>query len=478
MIAALPRSLKDGRPCVSRTNRGNPSATGSRPAPVFAFFTTTTLQSSLALPARLIRGFSFWLPILLFNLSESLFSANLPEGGSPMRITIEEADRLARGQAPGISLAAAQVLMAEARGEGIRSMLLPSLSVTATRSRGERPEGWYGRDSLNESTAGISMQQNLLLFGRYAAAKQEQAGLHGASKIQLKVQERDVARQARLAFIDLLLAHAMTSLYQEAAAHRLQMWEQSKVLFEAGTVTRLGVLAAESEQIAAYEAAERSELAIIRAENILRISIGVARDSLHPVGRLTRAHTTSGLLARAQARLRQGVEFDALIADSARLKGRLEGFRAQGRPRLTLSSNVAYRDDRVIGDRGTDWDCQLTLEWQLADGGHRESMEKETRIELESISNRREDLASGRRSSLTELESRVGLLARRIPEQQQAISMLRRNFDLASGLYQSGQASFESVRDAALRHDHGRLALLELLAEEKRAVEELKAFLE
>ena len=395
---------------------------------------------------------------------------------TPLAIDLARCVELALAQNGDVLVAETEVALREAQTGQARARRLPSVKAQAGYSYIDGLDQEIGRPAVRQLigaegyapdkgtfTTNVAVTQIIFAGGQIRAAVQASKYLAQSEAWRGDAVRAEVAYQARMAYHDALLAHALVTVAEEALTVFERHLNDTKALQEEGAVTPYEVHRARSEvgarqaDLASAEAAAR--LADLNIRRLLALPDGQPlvydRNLPHePVGA-----TGEALKARA---LEQRPEWralaDAVQAGSQQLRGVKGKYLPQAS--ATVSWNNVENGGKVLPDG---WQFNVGAQWDLYLGGQRKYEQAEVRARLEGLRIQQADL-----ERLIALDVEQSLI--RLREATVAMRTDRENVDVAAESvrlaklrYQEGYGTQTEIIDSALVHTKAKTDLVQAI---------------
>jgi len=341
--------------------------------------------------------------VILAMIVTSLGSGAAYAAAPAVELTLPEAIGQALERNPAVRNERSRVLEVEADYRATRAGLFPRLSAS----------GYYNRlapDRLNpagaitplplyerESYAGLSARQ-LLYDGRTLAQREAAQQAVAAQQAGMAASESDIVYLVTQAYYRVLEARALMQAAQDAAARAREFEALTRVLFDAGKVTRLDLLKAQSGRLDAEAAVTRASELDGVANVLLAAAIGREAPDFRVTGELAGAVEPSPPQQTALATaVAQNPELKRQRHQIGQAEHNVRAARGARHPILSAQGGYGYRD-RDIGGGADEWTAGVFLEIPLFDGGltgagiakaeavltQRREAERATRLAIES----------------------------------------------------------------------------------------------
>ncbi len=369
--------------------------------------------------------------------------AALGQGSPPPVLTLQEAERTARKNHPGIRAANQRVKVQEAVLKRAQAAYYPTAGVRSSYENRPTAEGPNAHEDLFSTTG----QVNWLVsdFGRRKGTVRRQEETLEARRFSERTSVDDVVLTVRRAFFDYLRAEALVRVEQDTVKDRETLVRQAQGFFDVGTRPKIDVARAEASLFAA-------QAGLIGAQNGVRIAwarlkgaMGVVQFAERQVASEVNVHASTLSLDEA---VKAALESRAEIMEfQARLKAQQEAIdvvRLGRMPRVRVDGQYGRRwhnDEDVVSS-------SLTLEIPLFTGF---TLTPEIERAVSDYAVIRAQLAELRqRIALDVEESYLNLVeaGERIKANEAQTRSAKENLDLANGRYQVGVGSIIEITEA------------------------------
>lgn len=388
------------------------------------------------------------------------------------------AEALARSPTAGIERG--RVDEAEADYRAARAGLLPRLSASAYYNRLDPQRLSPGGGAVTagplfarEGFAGLVARQ-LLYDGRTRALRDAAAEATASQRAGVASSQADVTYQVTQSYYRVLEARALIRAADDAAARAREFEGLTSGQFDAGKVTRLDFLKAQSGRLDGETAAIRARELETAANAVLAAAIGREAADFRVSGELAGVEPAPPEQTALATALAANPELELRRRQSAQAELSLAAARGARHPTVSLQGGYAYRGRDVGGGAG-EWTAGVFLDVPLFDGAigagvakaeaalvQRREAERATRIELES---QLRQALSAWRTALADAESAA-----------QRIATNRESASAAEALYRAGKATALDVLTAQadlVRAESDRAQALAAYAVARAATERL-----
>lgn len=298
-------------------------------------------------------------------------------------LTLVRALRLARARSPVIAEAAAGVREAEAGMAVAKAQGGLRLGANGAYVRfqdppsvGLGPLGSWTPLAANGFLVHVGARQPLYTGGRTVLGVRAGEAMVVAAAAARNAADVELSATVARAFDDALLARSLRRVAENAVAALRYALRVAREHRDAGTVTALDVLRAESKLATAEVALREAQEAEITARERLAAAVGLAPDAPpEPAGDLDAETGTAASIDPSRLTLRDPGPPDvaALIAEATALEARAKATRASLRPGVGVwASAFVTRPEIVTGNQR--WNSELLgglyLSWPFFDSGN------------------------------------------------------------------------------------------------------------
>lgn len=444
------------------------------------------LKTAFTAPARLMINMATARAIGVYPPFTVLTEAELiRERERPLARTVDLAGAMREAIDVNLDLAAADRGVAAGANEvgRSRSRLLPQLeaSTTGTWIDEDRAAASFGQQAQRTLTAGATLSQ--LLFSEAAWADLSiQTSLQQARRHDRDATSLDVAREAGLAFLDVLRTKTLEGIRKENVRLTRSNLENARLRVRIGAARAAEVLRWENqlavERQAVIDASAIRNQAEMQLNRVLRRPIEEpfgavptgSDDPLLAVMERLRPYVDdpwsfrvlrSFIAQEAQQEAPELRTIDALIA--ARERSRSAASRSYWLPTLALRAGL---DERLArGGAGSDgvtlplptgfpevddtsWSLSIRASLPLFQGGARAADRQQADLEVQRLRLERQAAADRVEQAVRSALHRAGASWANIRLSGEAATAARRNFELASDAYAEGAVTILDLLDA------------------------------
>ena len=372
-----------------------------------------------------------------------MFHAAEGQQSEPKVLTLQQAERMALENHPGIRAANERVKVQEAVLARARAGYYPTVGVRGSYEN--RPAN--ANPNADEDLFSTSGQVNWLVsdFGRREGAIRREQDTLEARRFSERTSVEDVVLAVRRAFFDYLRAEALVRVEQDTVKDRETLVRQAQGFFDVGTRPKIDVARAEASLFAAKAGLIAAQNGVRIAWARLRNAMGVTRFPEHPVA--TDVNVRAITLSLDDAVKAAFESRNEIKEFRSRLKAQQEAIEVvkRGRmPRLRFDGQYGRRwhDDQDIVSSMLILDVPLFTGFTL-----KPDIEKNVRdyaVIKAQLEERQQSIA------LAVEESYLNLLeaGERIRANEAQKKSAKENLDLANGRYQVGVGSIIEITEA------------------------------
>lgn len=395
---------------------------------------------------------------------------------APQVLTLDDAVRLARENAPSLRAARASADAATARAYQSLAPLLPQLSASAglERSTGNPAfttprQGWDMSNSLSYSASATQTLIDLPAFARYAAARANARAEGGSSRAA----ELDAVLAARSAFFQARASRALVGVARATLENQEGHFRKVEAFVQQGLRPPIDLAQARTDRANAKAQLVSAENGYATARVRLNQAMGVpgtidydvAGDPFPALDGEDRP--LDALLAEALAARPDVAAMDERLLAAERS---LSASRGGYFPKLGLSAGAS--EGGPVGSELT-WNAWLggTLSWSIFQGGLTRAQVAEARALVETQRAQRDLLAQEVRADVDSARLDVRGALALLEANREAVEAARERNRLAEARYASGAGSSLELSDAllALTNAEGQLVQAEHQLAQARA---------
>jgi outer membrane protein len=371
-------------------------------------------------------------------------------------LTLEDAVRLARENAPSLRAARASADAASARADQSLSPLLPQVSGSAgverSTSNSTAPfapaQGWGMSNSLSLSATATQALVDLPAFARYAASRASARAEEGTARAA----ELDATLAARSAFFQAWASKELVAVARATLENQEAHFRKVEAYVQQGLRPPIDLAQARTDRANAKAQLVTAENGYATARVRLNQAMGVATSIDYEVA----ADPFPAVQGEDRPLEEQLAEALASLPDVAAMDARLLAaerslYAAHGGwfPRVGLSAGIGEQ-----GAVGSDlaWNAWLggTLTWSLFQGGLTRAQVAEARASLEAQRAQRDLLVQQVRADVDSARLDVRAAQALLDADREAVEAARERQRLAEARYGSGAGSSLELSDALL----------------------------
>ncbi|MCF6286345.1 MAG: TolC family protein [Candidatus Hydrogenedentes bacterium] len=403
-------------------------------------------------------------------------SVETDEDLSPLALDLDRCVEIAVAQNAQILVAETEVALREAQAGQARARRKPKVNVQWSYRYIDKLNQDIGPPAIQRVlgvqnyapdkgtiTTGLSVTQVLYTGGQIQAAVKASQYLATSEAWREEAIREEVAYQAKTAYHDALLAHALVNVATEALSVFERHQQDTETLKEEGMVTPFEVLRAKTEvgarqaNLTSAEAAAR--LADLNIRRILALPGGqpITYDRHLPREAIT--DSVTDLKARAQ---KQRAELKALTDALAAGKQQARGVKGKYLPQAAASANWINVDKggQVLPDG---WQFNVGAQWDLYLGGQRKHELGEARARISGLRIQQADME---RLIALDVEQAVIALHKAtvtMGTEKEHVALAKESVRLAKLRYQEGIGTQTEIIDSALVHTQAKTSLVQAI---------------
>jgi len=380
-----------------------------------------------------------------------------PQAGQPL--TLDDAVRIALERQPTLVQAHATTQAAQARADETRASLLPQVSLNAgypfllASSGGRSASGTQTPASFGFSpnfAANLQASQLLWDFGGTFNRWQASLSTAEAQQAQEHATRLQTILNVQTAYFLARAQNELVGVARDTLQNQLRHQQQVESFVQVGTRAPIDLAQARTDTA-------NAKVQLINSENNFRISLAQLNHAMGFEGSLdyTLADTNFPALAQENAPVEKLME-QALaarpefVAIERQVRAQELSLTALGGdyfPRLSVSTaftNVGLQDAQFTWN----WNAQLSLSWQIFQGGLTTAQQREARANLLSLQAQRDALRQQVRLEVE--QARVGVEGANAALQasEEALVNARERLRLAEGRYEAGAGNIIELGDA------------------------------
>lgn len=379
------------------------------------------------------------------------------QGANVEALTLEQSIARALQSSPAIAIEAERVLGAEADYALARAALLPALSGNAYYNRLDPdrmspvnlpavPGGGEPELYVDEAYAGLRLRQTVLDASAWPALGAANDGID-AQRSSVAAAQAETVHAVTVAWTRLVETQSLIAVAKNSVSRQNAFAALTQALFDAGKISRLDLLKAESQRMDAERGLRAATEAEQLAQAQLRRAIGDATD--RPVradGALQREleepPAEATVIERAVA---NNPNLKRLAAQARQAEGAVWSARGAHLPEIAVQGSYGYRYRDVGGDAG-EYAAGIVVEVPLFSGLATDAVVKRAE-------SRQRELQAARRAFDEQLRLEI----------RQALTAWRTAVESARFASQLVEVSREAVTAAGALYESGKVTALEVL---------------
>jgi outer membrane protein len=386
-------------------------------------------------------------------------------------VTLEEAIRLARRNAPQAVQADGQVRTAGAQRLQARMALLPNLNLTANTSRQGGETFFQGElvpfrgDPWNFSQ-GLSSSLDLFTgFRRLHNLRQQDANLDAAEANELAT-DFNVAQQVSEAYFNVQAAREQEAAARAQVAEAEQQFRAVVARLQAGATTR-------ADSLQQLITVGNAQLALLQAQNALRAQ-NATLTRLVGTGEVVTAAPGDSLdpapLATSDDELlRLALQGPAVRNAEAQLGAQRAARKAAFAPYLpTLNMNFGYNRQNTSpsfdwgsGPMSSNYNTRIGLSYNVFNNWQRESQRAQAQVGERNAEATLRDTRLNQQQQLVQFLGNLRTAETRIRVQRASVQAADENLRIRQQRYTLGASPILEVLNAQTQLDNARLALIQ-----------------
>jgi outer membrane protein len=374
---------------------------------------------------------------------------------------------LARQYNPVLAASREKIQELEADYQAARSKFFPRLVLSSYYDR--QPPNRFPPSSnplafdlfKREGYAGVLGKQ--LIFDGLKTYYNTQAAKTGTQAQKQEVQRTadELAFAVTQAFYQLIEAKENLKVAQEALQQRQEFGKLTGAFFQAGKVTNLDYVRAQSQVSEAEQAVVEARTGVRLAKEILARTLGLKEQVQVDIkGNLPQAFTAAGdLNSLWQEVLRKNPEIKKLDLDIAQSQTLIKAARGSYFPEVSLQagSDVRHRD---LGGSRPEWIGGVFMEYPLFEGGLTKAQVAKASSQYQQLLEKRRDRLNGIKVDLTTAWKDQENARQGVATTKQTVATNEEAYASAQALYRVGKAIGLDVLQAQVDLTGSRFQLI------------------
>lgn len=397
-----------------------------------------------------------------------LLSLAIPAFAEPLRLTMEEASRIALARSPRVAAALAQVDGARESAEIAAAPARPQARLSGYREQVLTTPGppltlgifagaFSGQNLLQteaveygDTTAQLEVRQLLFDGGLVEARIAEARAAQGQAEAALVATAHALHLEVQRAYLDVLQARSQETLVAEAEEVAREERLRAETRFEAGAAARADVVFAQVPVARAELDRVRVQQALGSSTAALNRLLGLPLDTPLILAEPGVPAEIPGTVEEAEAQARSSrpeVRQAEAVLDGAR-RGR-EAADAGNDPQLYAvgsTNGVAYNEDLLPLDYG--WRVALEAQWSFLDGNRSLHEVRRADARIREAEARLQDAREGVALEVRQAWLDVQTLHRAFETARVEVQRAEEALAMASGRYETGVSTFLEVSTA------------------------------
>lgn len=398
--------------------------------------------------------------LLALTLTMSL---SAQEAAAALKLTLEDALRIALTESPTIEIANQQIVSKRLARREAQAGLYPSIagSVQYTRTLkkqrfvfGDDAGGAVEVGTSNQYTAGFSISLPLVAPTLWKSIQLTQIDIEKAEELA-RESGINLAQAVKDGYYSLLLAQeslaALTKNYEQAEANA----EMTRLRFNQGVVSEYDWIRAQVQvknlEPNLFQAESGVALSKLRLTTLMGIEVEEI-ELLEHLGDASKAMFAEALTQEEET-LGQNSSLRQLDIQKGMLEKTLKLQHTAHMP--TLAANLSYSYmamDNGFNFKNYNWFPFSTLGFTVAipifDGGSRYYKAKQTRVGLSTLELQRLDVERNLRTQLRSAKDQVNRSVKQVGSAQGSVDMARKGVEIARKRYDTGLGTFIELNDS------------------------------
>ena len=381
-------------------------------------------------------------------------------------LTLEDCLSLARQYNPVLGASREKIQEMVADYQAARSKFFPRLVLTS----------FYNRQPPNRFSAGGSTPFELFKREGYTGVYGKQLVFDGlktyhntqAAKTGTQSQKQEVQRTAdevayavTEAFYRLMEARENLKVAQEALSQRQEFGKLTEAFYQAGKVTNLDHVRAQSQVSEAEQAVVEARNAILLAREILARTLGLEEQvQVNIKGNLPLNFTSPGdLNSLWQEALKNNPEIKKLDLDIAQSQTLVKAAKGSFLPEVSLQAGSDYRH-RDLGGTKPEWLAGVILEYPFFEGGLTKAQVAKASSQNQQLLEKKRDRLNSLKVDLTAAWKDQENARQGVFTTKQTVATNEEAFSSAEALYRHGKAVGLDVLQAQVDLTNSRFNLI------------------
>lgn len=396
-------------------------------------------------------------------------------------ITLEAAVQYAldHGESAGMIRQGARETLEAGRGAG--AFAKPQLSLEGAWTEMDGNGDGDSPTPDREISGEVTLKQAIFAGGKIRASLALEENYRHRSKLQESSGYRDITREVKALFVNVLHKQAELAIFQDRLGQRQMELGDATDLRDNGYATFLDVRQAmHSLNVVTGEliAAKRGLSDALTDFNIV-LGIPPGADPMVPEGDLAKAPNMAALERELQKRLEKGdlldIFSDSALVDGAQLDYRIAGSELFPTASLFLSGKTAGEETKEMTESLA---AGVMLQWNLFSGGLVRSQKAAAWARLKKARARFSLTKKELKARSNSLGVRKIEVEERIKLQKESVTLAKENYEDARGHYRAGTITLTRLGEFSLSYAEARFSLQSLFLRQRELASDIEQLLE
>jgi len=427
------------------------------------------------------------LAVLLALVCAAATHAQVPSP-SPIPLSLDEALRLASGQASAFQTAILNERIATEDVRQAQAAFLPKVStplsyIYTSPALGLPPgepriQSFIANNAIGEYNALVNISGDFDIAGRLRSTLAKNRALLAAAHAGTEVARRELAQAVIEAYYGLALADAQVRAAQTNLAAAEEFEHITSLLLSGGEVASVDLTRAQLQTLARRDELEKARGNEAVAAGSLRVFVGY--DFARPISTsdLALALPVSSELQQFKAEdVSRRPEFTQLEQQLRAAREEIRIARADRLPSLSYSVNGGFDTDSMKAPRlkeHTGVSAAISFSIPIFDWGASRSRERQARLRVEVAENERTIAQRGFTQQFYAAQAQAANAAARINLAREGITKAQDNLNASIARYRAGEAQIVEVTDAQTTLVEQRSALYQAIFDYQTALARLR----
>jgi outer membrane protein TolC len=427
------------------------------------------------------------LAVLLALVCAAATQAQVP-APSPVPLSLDEALRLASGQASAFQTAILNERIATEDVRQAQAAFLPKVTtplsyIYTSPALGLPPgepriQSFIANNAIGEYSALVNVSGDFDIAGRLRATLAKNRALLAAAHAGAEVARRELAQAVIEAYYGLALANVQARAAETNLAAAEEFEHITSLLLSGGEVASVDLTRAQLQTLARRDELEKARGNEAVAAGSLRVFVGY--DFARPIGTsdLALALPVASDLQQFKAEdVSRRPEFTQLEQQLRAAREEIRIARADRLPSLSYSLNGGFDTDSMKAPRlkeHTGVSAAISFSIPIFDWGASRSRERQARLRVEVAENERTIAQRGFTQQFYAAQAQAANAAARISLAREGITKAQDNLDASIARYRAGEAQIVEVTDAQTTLVEQRSALYQAIFDYQTALARLR----